>query len=124
MSGALIAELPDRFPSRRIGRNVRKTWKIRWIQIVSEVKTQWPDGCLVAYPQSDGLRVVVVIAAEVRVVVKTELLVGLVKAYQAGEHFLRPRIDVAHVFKNGEADAVVNERDIDIGKTHFEIVDE
>ena len=55
---------------------------------------------------------------------KTELLVGLVKTPQAGKHFLRPRKNIAHIFEKRKADAVVKVRHPDIRKTHLQIVEE
>ncbi len=51
---------------------------------------------------------------------KTELLVGLVKANQAGKHFLGPRKNIAHIFKNREPDTVIDIRDLHVGENAFQ----
>src|SRR5208282_4026558 len=82
------------------------------------------DRCLIAQSQANRVRHVVVIALQVRVLMETEILVGLVKTPQAGEHFLRPSKNVAHILKNRKADVVIKVRHPDVGKTHFQIVEE
>jgi hypothetical protein len=79
MPGALVPKLPDFLPRHGVGRNVRIAGKVGWIQIVSEIETQWSDRRLIAHPQAYGVRGIVVIALQVRDLLKTELLVGLVK---------------------------------------------
>ena len=124
MPGPLVPKLPDRLPSLRIGRDVGVAGKVRWIQIVSEVKAQRSDRRLIAHSQTNRVRSIVVIALQVRVLLKTELLAGLVKAPEAGEHFLWPRKDVAHIVKNRKPDVVLKVRHHNVWKTHLQTVEE
>src|SRR6266478_2730827 len=55
---------------------------------------------------------------------KTELLVGLVEAPQAGEHFQGLRKHIAHIVKNRKADAVQKVRHSNVWKTHLQIIEE
>ena len=55
---------------------------------------------------------------------KAELLIGLVKARQAGKHFLRPRKHIAHIMKNRKANAVIKIRHGNVWKTHLQTVEE
>src|SRR5580698_287763 len=79
-SGSLIPKLPNPLPSRRIGRDVGKAWKIRRIQIVSKVKARRSNRSLITQSDPDRMRSIIVIALQVRVVVKAEILIRLVKA--------------------------------------------
>src|ERR1017187_8656580 len=46
------------------------------------------------------------------------------KPPQAGEHFLRPRKNIAHVLKNRKADVVIQVRHSNVGKPHLQVVEE
>ena len=124
MPGALVSKLPDRLLSYRVGRDVSVAGEHRRVQIVTEVKAQGSDRRLIAHADTDRVRNIVVIALQVRVVMEAEILIGLVKAPQAGEHFLGPRKNVAHVFKNRKADAFQNIRQSNVWKTHLQVVEE
>src|SRR5208282_2876060 len=123
MPRPFVSKLPALLPIRT-SHDIGVAGKVRRIQIVTEVKAQWPNRRLIADSEANCMRSIVVIALQVRIRLETELLVGLVKAPQAGEHFLRPRKHVAHVFKNGKADAVQKVRHSNVWKTHLQIVEE
>src|ERR1035437_346446 len=124
MPGALYSKLPGGVPSYCVGRDVDVAGKGRWIQIVSEVKAQRTDRRLIAHSQANGVRSIIVIAFQVGDLMETKLLVGLVKAPQAGEHFLRPRKNIAHIVKNRKADVIQKVRHSNVWKTHLQIVEE
>src|ERR1019366_10234807 len=103
---------------------VRVAGKGRRIQIVSEVEAQRSDRRLISHPDANRVRNIVVIALQVRDLMETELLVGLVKAPQAGEHFLWPSKNIAHIVKNRKADVIQKVRHSNVWKTHLQIVEE
>src|SRR5271157_3204953 len=116
MAGALVPKLSDLVPSHRVGRDVGVAGKVRRIQIVSEVEAQWSNRRLISHPHANRVRNIVVIALQVRDLLETELLVRLVKAPQAGEHFLWPRKNVSHIVKNRKADAIQKVRHSNVWK--------
>src|ERR1039458_6604612 len=124
MPGALISKLPHGMPVHGTRRDVGIAGKVGWIQIVSEIKAQWSDRGLIANAQANRMRSIVVIALQVCDLLETEVPVGLMKAPQAGKHFLGPRKNVSHVLKNRKADVVIKVRHPDVWKTHLQIVDE
>src|SRR5664279_3934847 len=124
MPGALEPKLPDRVPSDRVGRDVGVAGKGRRIQIVSEVKAQWSNGRLIAEAHANRVRNIIVIAHLMRDLMKTEILVWLVKAPQAGEYFLRPREHVAHIVKNRKADVLQKVRHSNVWEPDLQIVQE
>ena len=124
MSGALKAKHSGRDAGLRVGRNVVIARKDRWIQIVSDVKAQRPDGRLITHAHTDCMREVVVTALQMRALVDADVRVGLMPAQQALDHFLGPREHVPHIVKDGKSDTVIQVRDGDVGEAQFEIIQE
>ena len=124
MPRLLVPKLTNRLSRGIISRDVRKTREIRWIQIVSKIKTQWSNWRLIAYPQANRVGSIIIIALKMGGVIETEILIGLVEAREARKHLLRPCEHVAHIVKNRKTDVVFKVWHPDVGKPHLQTIEE
>src|SRR5438270_3864280 len=104
----------------RIGRYLNHSRKGRGVQVVSEVKPNWPDRGFIKNPKPHRMRDVVVIAARRRAGVHTGLkhrIIGLpaqspvlMPPNQTIQHVISISENIAHVVKYREAQVVLYER--------------
>ena len=107
MSRALRAKLPGLSPSDPVDRYVGVAGKYRRIQIVSEVKAQGSNRCLVTHPQANSMGDIVVVTLQVCALLQAHVRVGLVPSAYAGKHLLGPGKYIPHIVKNRKADLIL-----------------
>jgi hypothetical protein len=114
-----------RLKSQRLTGSRRKCGSLKivcWIQIVTEVEAERTDRCLITQPYPDGVRGVIVTAVvELRLAQDVCYSSGLqalrgirlVPAHKALEHIVTGGKHIAHIVKDGEAEAFS-----EVGQTH------
>ena len=122
MRRVLRYESARRLP-RAIGDRLR-TWKCRWIKIVSEIETHRADRRLVTDSDPGRVRNIAIVALAGSALLQAELRDFLAPAQQIVEHVPAVGKDIACVFKNHEAHVVLNVGQRGWWKTQFQIIEE
>ncbi len=120
-----------RLKSQRLTGSRRKCSSLKivcWIQIVTEVEAERTDRCLITQPYPHGVRGVIVtavvelrLARDVRHSPRSQALRGirLVPAHKPFEHIVTGGKHVAHIVKDGEAEALSEIGQADGRKSEF-----